>query len=84
MKMAPSTAISLLLSIISLTRDGNLGFREREREKDGRERERDTGLPSTDLVSAFIGVVLLKKDEAGKGGAIVEYGVIAVVTAGEW
>ena len=43
MKMAPSTAISLLLSIISLTRDGNLGFREREREreKDGRERERE-------------------------------------------
>lgn len=35
-------------------------------------------------MSAFIGVVLLKKDEAGKGGAIVEYGVIAVVTAGEW
>ena len=86
--MAPSTAISLLLSIISLTRDGNLGFRERERERERkteeRERERDSGLPSTDLVSAFIGVVLLKKDEAGKGGAIVEYGVIAVVTAGEW
>ena len=58
--------------------------RERERERRKRERERDTGLPSTDLVSAFIGVVLLKKDEAGKGGAIVEYGVIAVVTAGEW
>ena len=35
-------------------------------------------------MSAFIGVVLLQKDEAGKGGAIVEYGVIAVVTAGEW
>ena len=58
--------------------------RERERERKTEERERESGLPSTDLVSAFIGVVLLQKDEAGKGGAIVEYGVIAVVTAGEW
>ena len=41
MKMAPSTAISLLLSIISLTRDGNFGFRDRERERERKTEERE-------------------------------------------
>ena len=39
LKMAPSTAISLLLSTISLTRQVNLDLREKKKEKE-RERER--------------------------------------------
>lgn len=84
--MAPSTAISLLLSIISLKRYGNYGFGERKRKKKDGRRERDMRLPSTDLVIGCIVVVVVREDEnwEGRSRTVVELFVIPVVTVGEW